>query len=189
MKNFTLQDDYKSIGKLTFRNYEIASKRAQEIDAFLRTAHNIPSELWERLMTEMRDICKVRTMKTTNIVVLSGRAMIAARLNGETTYTGAINYGALGTSATAVNAADVALTAEVARKLFSRRTRAGAQNDFDFFYSQADTNGTYQEFGMFIDGSVTVNSGQMFNHALTGGWVKTATEAMTVSVQINTNDT
>jgi hypothetical protein len=40
---------------------------------------------------------------------------------------------------------------------------------------------------MFIDGDAAADSGQLFNHALTGGWTKTDTEAMTVSVQININ--
>ena len=65
---------------------------------------------------------------------------------------------------------------------------AGASTDFDFFFSQLDTSGTYEEFGMFIDGDASADSGQLFNHALTGGWAKTNAEAiMTVSAQININ--
>jgi hypothetical protein len=51
------------------------------------------------------------------------------------------------------------------------------------FYSKADTNGTYQEFGTFIDGSASANSGQLFTRMLTGGWTKTSSESMTVSAQ------
>ncbi len=117
----------------------------------------------------------------------SETALIARRLIGDTTYSGTINYGALGTDSTAVAAADTTLGTEVSRKLFARRTRTNAQASFDFFYSQADTNGTYEEFGCFVDGTSSADSGQLFNHALTGGWTKTATKTMTVSLTISIN--
>jgi hypothetical protein len=175
------------IGKLAITNFRIKSPRAREIDQELRTAHDMPQDRWRALIAELTSLCPMRMMATQNIVVLAGRAVVARRLIGDTTYTGAINYGALGTDNTAVNAADTTLGTEVARKLFARRTRTNAQCNFDFFYSQADTDGTYEEFGLFIDGTATVDTGQLFNHALTGGWTKTDTEAMTVSAQININ--
>jgi hypothetical protein len=175
------------LGRVTFRNYDIQSDRAREIDHILRTAHDIPSEVWKALTNELWWLCQSRAFETSNLVVLTGRALIARRLIGDLTYSGTIDYGALGTDATAVNAADTTLGTEVARKLFARRTRTNAQANFDFFYSQADTDGTYEEFGMVVDGTATADTGQLFNHALTGGWTKTNTEAMTVSVTININ--
>ena len=53
----------------------------------------------------------------------------------------------------------------------------------DFFYAKADTNGTYEEFGTFIDGTASADTGQMFTHLITGSWVKTASESMTVACQ------
>ena len=103
-------------------------------------------------MGELSVLCPVRTLEKRNIVVLSGRSAMARILLGDTTYSGAINYGALGTDSTSPAASDTALGAEVARKLFARRTRTDAQVSFDFFFSQLDTSGTYEEFGMFIDG-------------------------------------
>jgi hypothetical protein len=185
MKSLTEQSGI--LGRVTFRNFDIQSERAREIDAILRNAHDLSTDAWNALIAELAALCPTREFSTHNLVVLAGRAVVARRLIGDLTYSGTIDYGALGTDATAVNAADTTLGTEVARKLFARRTRTDAQANFDFFYSQADTDGTYEEFGMFIDGTATVDTGQLFNHLLTGGWTKTDTEALTVSVQININ--
>jgi hypothetical protein len=182
-----LNDPARVTGRLTLSNFLLTSPRAREIDARLRSAHDMPQQQWHSLMRELALLCPIRTLEKRNTVVLSGRSVMARILLGDTTYSGAINYGALGTDSTAPAASDTALGAEVARKLFARRTRTDAQLNFDFFYSQLDTDGTYEEFGMFIDGDAAADSGQLFNHALTGGWTKTDTEAMTVSVTININ--
>src|SRR4051794_867693 len=163
-------------GFITFQNFAIETPRAYQIDQLLASGTLSPKQ-YQKLLRELAQISTPRTFSLHNLVVLAGREVIARRLIGDTTYTGTINYGALGTDATAVNAADTTLGAEVSRKLFARRTRTNAQASFDFFHSQADTNGTYEEFGMFIDGTASADSGQLFNHALTGGWTKTNTEA------------
>ena len=180
-------DQTRITGQIAFNNFLIDSPRAREIDAILREARDLTSRQWYALMRELTRICKIRSVHRQNLVVLAGREVVARRLVGDLTYSGTVNYGALGTDNTAVNAADTALGTEVARKLFARRTRTNAQVNFDFFFSQADTDGTYQEFGLFIDGDASADSGQLFNHVLTGGWTKTNTEAMTVSAQININ--
>lgn len=185
--DLALNDPARVSGRLVFSNFLLTSPRAREIDARLRDAHGMPDSEWRSLMGELSLLCPIRTLEKRNIVVLSGRSAMARILLGDTTYSGAINYGALGTSSAAPAASDIKLGAEVARKLFARRTRTDAQVNFDFFYSQLDTSGTYEEFAMFIDGDAGADSGQMFNHALTGGWSKTNAEAMTVSAQININ--
>src|SRR5215204_3304547 len=173
-------------GILTFQTFPIESPRASQIDQLLGSGM-LSAGQFSALLHELTQISKPRTLVVRNLVVLAGRAVIALRLIGDLTYTGTINYGALGTDSTAVNAADTTLGTEVARKLFARRTRTNAQVNLDFYYSQADTDGTYEEFGMVVDGTATADTRQLFNHALTGGWTKTNTEAMTISVQININ--
>lgn len=182
-----LHDPIALSGRIVVSNFDLTSQRARDIDAILRGGHDMSDAKWRRLMRQLTLLCPVRTLERRNLVVLAGREVLARMLVGDTTYSGAINYGALGTDNTAVNAADTALGTEVARKLFARRTRTNAQVNFDFFYSQADTDGTYEEFGLFIDGDSSADSGKLFNHVLTGGWTKTNTEAMTVSVQLNIN--
>lgn len=174
-------------GVVTFTNFLIEHPRAKEIDQELKHAHLISPLRYDSLLKELKDLCSVKKLVEHNMVVLTGRSVFARLLIADTTYTGAVNYGALGTASTAVTDADTVLDTEVARKGVARRVRTTDSVDFDFFYSQSDTDGTYEEFGMFIDGTATVDTGQLFNRLLTGGWTKTNTEAMTVSVQIDVN--
>jgi hypothetical protein len=119
-----------------------------------------------------------------NLVVTVGRNVLARLLTGDVTYSGQIKYGALGSSSTAVSNADTQLGTEVYRKLFASHTTDGNNVAYiDFFYAATDTNGTYNEFGNFIDGSASANTGQLFSHILTGGWVKTNVQSMFVSCQ------
>lgn len=175
-------------GVVTFTKFLVDSKRAREIDAILSRASNMDSEKYGRLIEEMAGLCRTMEVVKKNIVVQTGRYAIARILIGDTTYSGAINYGALGTDNTAVAATDTTLGTEVKRKLFARRSRTNHQASFDFYYSKNDTDGTYEEFGVFIDGTATADSGQLFNHVLTGGWTKTDQEAMTVSITFSVNE-
>jgi hypothetical protein len=119
-----------------------------------------------------------------NLVTTVGRNVLARLLTGDATYSGQINYGALGSSSTAVANSDTQLGTEVYRKLYSSHTTDGNNIAYiDFFYAATDTNGTYNEFGNFIDGTASANTGRLFSHILTGGWVKSAVQSMFVSAQ------
>lgn len=144
------------------------------------------AEVYQNLIEQLKQF-QVREYATNNIIVTRGRSVLAARLANDTAFSGVINYGALGSSSTAPTNADTQLTAEVFRKTVASASDTNNVAFIDFFYSKADTNGTYQEFGTFIDGTGTANSGQLFTHALTGGWVKTSSESMTVSCQYTIN--
>lgn len=140
------------------------------------------AQKYRELVAQLRAFL-VREYEVENLITTEGRAVLAARLANDTTYTGIINYGALGSSATAPANADSQMTTEVFRKIVASTSDTDNVAFIDFFYSKADTNGTYQEFGTFIDGTGSANTGQMFTHALTGGWTKSASESMTVSCQ------
>lgn len=119
-----------------------------------------------------------------NLVATVGRNVLARLLVGDTTYSGQINYGALGTSSSAVNNSDTQLGTEVFRKLYASHTTDGNNVAYiDFFYAATDTNGTYNEFGTVIDGTASANTGRLFSHILTGGWVKTNLQSMFISCQ------
>jgi len=119
-----------------------------------------------------------------NIVVTSGRNVLARLLAGDTTYTGKINYGALGTGASPspVNGS-TQLQTEAYRKLASSYSSSTNIAYVDFFYAAGDCNGTYTEFGNFIDGTGTANTGQLFSYIATGGWTKSGAESLFVSCQ------
>jgi hypothetical protein len=119
-----------------------------------------------------------------NLVATVGRNVLARLLTGDTTYSGQINYGALGSSSTTPNNSDTQLGTEVYRKLYASHTTDGNNIAYvDFFYAATDTNGTYNEFGNFIDGTASANTGRLFSHILTGGWTKTNVQSMFVSCQ------
>lgn len=98
-----------------------------------------------------------------------GLQMLIERLGGSTTYTGIINYGAIGTSATAPANTDTQLTSESARTTVTTATISGSVLTVKFFFADANlTNGTYREFGTVVDGTASLNTGRLFNHALFG---------------------
>lgn len=144
----------------------------QMIYKYLREKGVLLGEIWEKH----------------NLVTTAGRNVLARRLAGNTTYTGAINYGALGTqvSPSPVNGS-TQLGTEVYRKLNSSATYSSNIAYVDFFYAATDTNGTYTEFGNFIDGTGTANSGQLFSYIATGGWVKSSVQSLFVSCQYTIN--
>lgn len=137
---------------------------------------------------ELERIAKVREYTRKNKIAEAGRAAVIGRLVNITTYTGIINYGTLGTSSTAFSNSQTQLVAEVFRKTAASSSQTTKTGFIDFFYSKADTNGTYQEFGTAIDGTASANTGQLFTRMLTGGWTKSASESMTVACQYDLND-
>ncbi len=119
-----------------------------------------------------------------NIVVTAGRNVLARLISGDTTFSGKINYGALGTGASPapVNGS-TQLQTEAYRKLASSYSASANIAYVDFFYAAGDCNGTYTEFGNFIDGAAGANTGQLFSYIATGGWTKSGAESLFVSCQ------
>lgn len=140
-------------------------------------------KIFREMVAEFQRMFLVRQYQATNLITTRGRSVLADRLANVTTYSGVINYGALGTGTTPVANGDTQLQTETYRKVVASGSASNNIAFVDFFYAKADTNGTYQEFGTFIDGTGTANSGRIFTHMLTGGWVKSSTESMTVACQ------
>lgn len=113
----------------------------------------------------------LQTIVQKNLIMVStnrGLALLVNRLIADTTYTTIINYGAIGTSSTAVTTADTQLGTETLRTTVAfGQNVSNTQAKVQFFFT--DTllaNGTYREFGTFVDGTASANSGRLFNHAL-----------------------
>lgn len=127
-----------------------------------------------------------------NLVALRGRSAIADRLAGTNTYSGNVNYGAVGTATTAPAAADTQLGAEVYRKAVSSvdvSDVASAIVILSFFFATTDfTNSNINEWGTFIDGAAGANTGRLFSHVLFSETInKTATKTLTVDCQYTVN--
>jgi hypothetical protein len=96
-------------------------------------------------------------------------------------------FGEIGTSGTATAVTDRWLGAPVARStttyaVDSALTTAVLQF---FFPDTVLSNQTYREFGTFVGGTSSLNTGKMFNHALfSSAYVKTAGTDTTVEVDI-----
>lgn len=110
-----------------------------------------------------------------NLVCTRGRSVLAEILSGGTTYTGEITDGALGNGVAPVfTNASTQLTSEVGRKASSDASFDDNIAYIDFFFASGDiADGTYTEWGTFIDGDgSTPNDGRAFSLLATGDWVK-----------------
>lgn len=124
--------------------------------------------------------------KAENIVVTIGRTVLARLLSGDTTYSGEINYGALGSGSTAFTNASTQLNTEVFRKIPASQSYTSNIAYIDFFIASGDVaNATYQEWGTFIDGAAGANTGQAFSLLVTGGWVKSGSIYVSSKYTIN----
>lgn len=127
-----------------------------------------------------------------NLVVSSagyGRNLICQRLAGTNTYSLNVTHGEMGTSSTSATNADTALGAAVARGALTSASVVNNAVVLQFFFADgALSNGTYREFGSFIDGTGTLGTGRMLNHVLFGTpYNKASGEDTTIEVDITVN--
>jgi len=168
---------------------EIRIRRDFLIKTGKATENNL-RELWMSYhfyLEQLHKRFKTQQFAIENITCTVGRSVLAQRLSGTTTYTGIVNYGALGSSATAPAVGNTQLGTEVYRKALSSGTYSSNIAYLENFYTSTETSGTYEEFGFFIDGTGAANSGQIFNR-FTQTVVKSATESLNVQSQVTIND-
>lgn len=118
-----------------------------------------------------------------------GRNIIARRLAGDNTYSGNVKYGEIGTGTASPANSDTALATPTARTSIVTGSVSNNIASLQFFFSDAAlANGTYHEFGSFIDGTSTIGTGRMWNHVLFGtAYVKSTGEDTTIEVDITIN--
>lgn len=122
----------------------------------------------ERIIKELTTLGILRgTAKKTNICPTVGRTVLARRLSGNTTYSGTINYMALGTGTATFSNASTLLTREVYRKLIASGSYDNNIAYVDGFFAAADVSDqTFTEAAAFIDGSTGSTTGQAFSLVL-----------------------
>lgn len=163
--------------------------RQTMIASGLATAESLRS-LWHEYTFTLELLHKKflkRQYYVENITTTEGRTTFAERLGGDTTYTGIVNYGALGDDNSAPAVGDTALGNEVYRKALSSGTNVGITTYLENFYTAAEVSGTFEEYGFFIDGGAGADSGQIFNR-FTQTVVKAVTESLNVQSQVAFND-
>jgi hypothetical protein len=108
--------------------------------------------------------------KTYNNLVVSGsggygKNIIARLLASDNTYTGNITHADLGNGSTPPTLASTLLNNAIARtSVAGNQTVNNNEVTLQFFFSDLLLpDGTYTEFGTFIDGTSAVNTGRLFN--------------------------
>jgi hypothetical protein len=117
-----------------------------------------------------------------NVICNNGFNAFCKLLHGDTTYTGEINKMALGTGATGAAAAtDTTLETEAYRN----DTASGTDDDnvayLTAYFTESEVDGTFTEFGNFIDGTGSADSGRLWSHLKGLNWVKDDLTVLVVS--------
>lgn len=109
-----------------------------------------------------------------NLLPTAGRTVLARRLAGDVTYSGEVDYGAIGTGVSpSFNNASTQLSSEQYRAQASSQSYDNNIAYIDWFIAAGDVaDDTYTEFGAFIDGTASADTGQAWSLLATGGWVK-----------------
>jgi len=129
---------------------------------------------------------------SSNLVMLgvhTGRTLILERLASINTYTLNLTHADMGTGTNSPATSDTALQTPVARAAVAIGSVSGAVATLQFFFSDAVlTNGTYNEFASFVDGTASVSTGKIFNRAIFGvPYTKGTGEDTTIELQITLN--
>ena len=100
-----------------------------------------------------------------NIIVTTGLAFLAKILCNTATETNKyVNYFAVGTDNTAAGASDTTLGTENTRKAVSSALDSSNVANISTFFGASEANATWEEWGHFIDGTATADSGTMLSH-------------------------
>ena len=123
-----------------------------------------------------------------NLVATTGLNVLSRLLAGDDTYTGEINYGAVGIGASPTIAlGNTELTDEQFRTTISSQSESGTMAYIDFVFGAGDFDttviGQITEFGNFIDGEAGADTGQLFSDIATGGWDKNSTTSLFISCE------
>jgi hypothetical protein len=146
----------------------------------LRRLRALPDSVHKRdsiasLKTALLDLKAAYFIRTAvecpNLVMDSpgyGLDLIIQRLVGINTYSLNLAYIEIGTGTTAPTVNDTALTSPSVRAAVSFQEDYGATDAIvQAYITDANlANATYGEVGSFVDGSATIGTGQLFNHAL-----------------------
>jgi hypothetical protein len=134
-------------------------------------------------------LCTVRDEKTgkikrqyryKNLIPTVGRTMIADNLtNSSPDNTPRVTHVALGDDATAVANGDTTLTNEVYRNAVASETNSSNIAYFTGFFSATEDDDTYNEAGLFSDGTGSADTGILLSH-VNISITKSLTESLTI---------
>lgn len=186
---------FKGVHRVTL--IDSRSGKAQELDSKIATLLRRKPWAQEEIHRAIKEIqfrFAEKEFAVENIITLAGRNAVALRLAGVNTYTGNITRGAVGTGRLGAAASQTQLSAEIFRTTVASVDTTNAANGIvivSFFYSATDfVNSNVNEFGNFIDGIATANSGQMFSRIVFPSAInKTGTKSLTVDCEYTLSST
>ena len=145
------------------------------------------SSVYMPLIRQLNSICRTESVKFCNILPTVGRAMWANNLASATpTNVMKITHGALGSSATAVANGDTQLGTETYRNTIASLQSINNVVYATAFFSATECSGTYNEAGIFSNGTGSANSGVIVSHVNTT-FTKTTAQAETLDWTLTIN--
>lgn len=162
-KNF-FRDNIFPKGKAVFTFCKIKTPEAIALqEKICKLAKEGTWEKYQQAVKELHSKFKVREIVIDNLVMRVGRTILARILKGDFTYTGEINYCALGTGQTASTTSETRLVQELYRKQVSSKAYSTYHTYVSTFFTAGECSGTYKEIAHIIDGTATINTGQMWS--------------------------
>lgn len=193
-------------GTHIFRFFRMESLRAMEIERKIQALTRYRETLMRGVPTPERTtkLLKIhdrfQTMKeilirhflvrekcVENVTCIDGRTVIAGVLAGTYGSTGAVTHCAVGDVSTAPTTSDTQLGNETSRKAISDGNTNGAQTLLETFFGTSEAVDTHEEYGYYIDGTGSANSGELVNHFIEQN-IKSNVESMNVQTTIDHND-
>lgn len=118
--------------------------------------------------------------KVTNIIANAGLNVLCQILAGDYADTGAITHMALGDGVDTPATDDTTLFNEVYRNETASSTSSVNVAICTAFYTETEIDGTFTEFGNFIDGDAGADTGELWSH-VNVSWTKSDEETFTVA--------
>jgi len=123
-------------------------------------------QLLQALIKDYEREALVREVQFTNLVPTVGRAVLARLLVGDVTYTGEINKVALGDGTVVPANGDTVLDNETYRQDITSAVQVNNIAYLTSFIAAGVGTGSYTEGGLFIDGTGSADTGQLFSRVL-----------------------
>jgi len=142
------------------------------------------SETWTFTLTDI-NTGKKRIYHYKNLIPTVGRQAIAEHLTDPTpTFSSLfVNFTALGTGVTAPANGNTQLQTETFRKNTASATFAANVAFITAFYTAPEITGTFKEAGLFMNATITANSGTLFSRVAID-ITKSATETLTIDYTV-----
>lgn len=133
---------------------------------------------------EMKDDGLInREYAISNLVSYVGIQEVMKYLANQDVNSGGINYGALGDGTPSPTTSSTGLDNEVYRKVKASAAYADNFVYVDFVYLKADVDGTFTEFGSFVNSTAVTDDPYLWSFIDTGGWVKSSLETLFVACE------